>query len=287
MYLTMTQLLDGNVSDETKAVAVKELNETADARESAIRTLRALLESEKHLRSRTDQAFLLRFLRARKYDVHKAFKLVKNYYYYRYKYTEVFDNLVPSQVRKNLLYNYQSLLPRRDRQGRAVMVVRSGAWNPDEYGPDEMFRTNCMCMEQAVLDPETQVRGLVMINDLKGMGLHHLRKCPPSHFVKVIHLVQDGFPARFKALHIVNEPFFIRAFLSLLLPFVKEKFRKRIYFHGEDMSSLHQHISPDVLPKEYGGTQGDFDNRDFVAAMEENEELFKRDGDYGYSELSD
>ncbi|XP_064480890.1 alpha-tocopherol transfer protein-like [Ornithodoros turicata] len=265
-------------------VTSEDMNESPSKQEAAIRELRQMLQGEKQLYSRTDAPFLLRFLRARKLDVDRAFQLIKNYYNCRRTYKEVYDQLLPSQVKKNLVYNYQSLLPHRDHRGRAVLLVKSGAWDPGDYSPDEMFKTNTMCMEQAILDPDTQINGVVMINDLKGLGLHHVRHCPPSHFIKVIHLAQDGFPAKFKALHIVNEPFFMRAFMAVLMPFMKEKFRKRIFFHGNDMTSLHQHISPDALPREYGGTQDELDNKDLVRILQQNEQLFKRDAEYGYKE---
>lgn len=36
-------------------------------------------------------------------------------------------------------------------------------------------------------------------------------------------------------------------------PFTHEKLRKRMFFHGSKMSSLHTHMAPSHLPKNYGG----------------------------------
>ncbi|KAM7305419.1 alpha-tocopherol transfer protein-like [Ixodes scapularis] len=159
-----------------------------------------------------------------------------------------------------------------------------GLWDPLEYGADEMFRTNLLCVEHAIQDVETQVRGIVLLNDLQGMSLHHVRHCPPTHFIKIIHLIQDAFPGRFKAVHLVHEPSVARALLTVLLPLIKPKLQTRIMFHGSDMSSLHEHISPEVLPQEYGGGGGHMDNQDFVAALLEGEESFRRDLQYGYAD---
>lgn len=35
--------------------------------------------------------------------------------------------------------------------------------------------------------------------------------------------------------------------------------KKRLYFHGSNMSSLHEHVTPSSLPPELGGTYGDID----------------------------
>lgn len=41
---------------------------------------------------------------------------------------------------------------------------------------------------------------------------------------------------------------------QLFKPFLKDKLKSRIIFHGTDRDSLHQYISPKCLPKQYGGT---------------------------------
>ncbi|CAN8026941.1 unnamed protein product [Ixodes persulcatus] len=234
------------------------------------------------LYTRTDAAFLLKFLRARKFDVDRAFTLLKNYYGYRSRHRKIFQDLLPSALHSNLRYNYQTLLPGRDRKGRAILVVKSGFWDPLEYGADEMFRTNLLCVEQAIQDLETQVRGIVLLNDLQGMSLHHVRHCPPTHFIKIIHLIQDCFPARFKAIHVVNEPAIFSMMFGIVRRLLNEKLQQRIHFHGCDMSSLHQFIPAEILPEEYGGFNGPMDNSDFVARLYRNDELFKKDSEYGY-----
>ena len=41
---------------------------------------------------------------------------------------------------------------------------------------------------------------------------------------------------------------------TLFKPFLREKLRNRIIFHGRDLKSLHRYVSPEGLPKCYGGT---------------------------------
>jgi len=40
---------------------------------------------------------------------------------------------------------------------------------------------------------------------------------------------------------------------ALFKPFLKEKLRSRIIFHGTDRESLHKYMSPKCLPAAYGG----------------------------------
>ncbi|PKU34282.1 clavesin-1 [Limosa lapponica baueri] len=72
-----------------------------------------------------------------------------------------------------------------------------------------------------------------------------------------IHL--DSFPARFGGVHFVNQPWYIHALYTLIKPFLKDKTRKRIFLHGNNLNSLHQLIHPECLPSEFGGTLPPYD----------------------------
>jgi hypothetical protein len=41
----------------------------------------------------------------------------------------------------------------------------------------------------------------------------------------------------------------------------------QIYFHGQDMESLHSHIDPKFLPKRYGGMRPEYRYTDWVATF--------------------
>lgn len=67
-------------------------------------------------------------------------------------------------------------------------------------------------------------------------------------------IFQDSVPLRIKNIHIVNQPYIFKIVFALFKPFLKEKLRNRIIFHGSDRKSLHQYINPKCLPECYGGT---------------------------------
>lgn len=52
------------------------------------------------------------------------------------------------------------------------------------------------------------------------------------------------------------------------------------------MTSLQAFIGADVLPAEYGGTAGTFDNKGWYMDLLANEEYFKNIDKYGYRGLS-
>ncbi|XP_021918955.1 alpha-tocopherol transfer protein-like [Zootermopsis nevadensis] len=68
-----------------------------------------------------------------------------------------------------------------------------------------------------------------------------------------VNIFQEAMPLRLKEVHIVNQPFLFNMVWQMFKPFVKEKLKKRLFFHGKKMESLHEHIDPSYLPEDYGG----------------------------------
>lgn len=59
---------------------------------------------------RTDDSFLLRFLRARKYKIEKAFEVLVNYTKFANENPEVFKDLTAASVRKVYEMNFSQVL---------------------------------------------------------------------------------------------------------------------------------------------------------------------------------
>lgn len=93
---------------------------------------------------------------------------------------------------------------------------------------EEIFRTNILALEQIVREPETQVAGIVVVLDMSGLNLQHVKFFTPYYAKKMVELVQETFPLRFKGFHIVNEPFYFDAVMAIVKPFLKDKIRKRV-----------------------------------------------------------
>jgi hypothetical protein len=47
-------------------------------------------------------------------------------------------------------------------------------------------------------------------------------------FVYSLGVFQDAFPARFKSIHMVGQPWYLEAALSMIRPFLKEKTRNKV-----------------------------------------------------------
>lgn len=77
-------------------------------------------------KGREDEAFLLRFLRAKKFDVDKAFKMISKYYWMKKNSPELFHVSPVSDLKVMLEMQIQCMLPQKDNHGRQVYVFRVG-----------------------------------------------------------------------------------------------------------------------------------------------------------------
>lgn len=58
--------------------------------------------------------------------------------------------------------------------------------------------------------------------------------------------------------------------------------KKRIYFHGDNMESLHQHIDSKYLPERYGGIHEDYSYKSWINYFSKNEIVKKELKSMGY-----
>jgi len=89
--------------------------------------------------------------------------------------------------------------------------------------------------------------------DFNGLGMKQVKGLTPSFSLRLLTFIQEAMPLRLKEVHFVNQPFLFNMVWQMFKPFVKDKLKKRMFFHGNKMESLHKHIDPEYLPEDYGG----------------------------------
>uniref|UniRef100_A0A8C9FVH3 Clavesin-2 n=1 Tax=Pavo cristatus TaxID=9049 RepID=A0A8C9FVH3_PAVCR len=207
----MTHLQAG-LSPETLEKARLELNENPDTLHQDIQEVRDMVITRPDIGFlRTDDAFILRFLRARKFQHFEAFRLLAQYFEYRQQNLDMFKSFKATDpgIKQALKDGFPGGLANLDHYGRKILVLFAEL---------------------------THVASIIFF----------------SH-------VQDSFPARFGGIHFVNQPWYIHALYTVIRPFLKEKTRKRIFLHGNNLNSLHQLIHPEILPSEFGGMLPPYD----------------------------
>ncbi|GBP06051.1 Alpha-tocopherol transfer protein-like [Eumeta japonica] len=200
-------------------------------------------------------AWLVRFLRPCKFYPESAYELIKRYYAFKVKHKKQYDGLMPSKEQNIFKQNILTVLPNRDQYGRRVLVIELGKkWKHNECSLDEVFKGCVLFLEAAMLEPESQICGAVVIFDMDGLSMQQVWQFTPPFAKRIVDWLQESIPLRIKGLYIVNQPYIFNMVFQLFKPFLQEKLRNRIVFMGTDRELLYKYISPKCLPENYGGT---------------------------------
>ncbi|XP_075543754.1 uncharacterized protein LOC142578239 [Dermacentor variabilis] len=268
-------------------VARRELGETPEVKQTALEELRQLISGEPSLNCPTDDDFLVKFLRARKYDTKSAFKNVKKYFQVRRDRPELFEDLTPSCIPFDVVCRRHQLLTvsrHTDPLGRMVLLVKIGSWNTEICTLNDFFRVGIALGECFLLRQDFQVRGIVVIVDLKGLNVYHLSYYTPSVIRTLVSLVQDCFPLRLKKVYVINNPPIFDFLFAITKTFLKAKLAKRIQFLGYNLTELHQLVPDDVISEEHEGTNESFDYDQLERELKAAENFFEALSSYGYRE---
>lgn len=102
-----------------------ELGETMNTRANALKQVRELILADKTLPSiRQDDAFLLRFLRAKKFDVDKSFKMMQKYFKMKNDSPDLFKVSPITEMYDILGRQIQQMLSHRDNNGQIIYIFR-------------------------------------------------------------------------------------------------------------------------------------------------------------------
>ena len=114
-----------------------------------------------------DTSFILRFLRARKFDRFESFKLYARYFEYRQKNLNLFKKFYATEpcIKTALCDGFPCVLPDQDSCGRTVLVLFTANWDMHAYGLGSIYRALLLSLEKLITSEEVQVNGFVIIVD--------------------------------------------------------------------------------------------------------------------------
>ena len=261
-----------SISGETLEKAKKELFEVPERRAGDIQQLREKIDlweqspEEEGLSlsfPRKDDKFLLRFLRARKFNQDRALQLFINYHKYRQtKYAHFFEDYNPQAVEHVLKSGLVGVLDARARNGSKVICLFPPRWDYLSTPFVDNFKTFLQILDKLIEDEENQVHGFTVFNNMDGISFYAITQIVRTEQIQkgvLFELLQDAFPARFKGFHLLNQPWYVSIVLSIVRPFMKQKTRERFHMHGADLSELHEVIDPANLPEDFNGEQPEMD----------------------------
>ena len=181
----MTHLQAG-LSPETLEKARLELNENPDTLHQDIQEVRDMVITRPDIGFlRTDDAFILRFLRARKFHHFEAFRLLAQYFEYRQQNLDMFKSFKATDpgIKQALKDGFPGGLANLDHYGRKILVLFAANWDQSRYtlvdilraillSLEAMIEQNCLPSEQRAWEgrthcPSTSSHGLAFNNGRK------------------------------------------------------------------------------------------------------------------------
>ena len=157
---------ESRLDDYSREKAYFELNESKnkeDVEKNIIAIRELLIANQVKIKSRTDNEFILSFLRAAKYYHRKTIDLIEGYYHKRKGLKVVFYNRSLENNSKMLkIAELGLLLPllKLDEEKQRVVIQRVGLWNTSEFTYEDMITYFFLCMDILCEDPLTQINGV-------------------------------------------------------------------------------------------------------------------------------
>ena len=241
-----------------KKVAETELRENSKTRKRALRELRDWFKTQPHISGcRTDNNFLLRFLRMKKFEVGDTIKILDKYLRMRSQNPSWFANLDINEPKLNQLISdgYVFVLPQRDSKGRKVVYSRAAAMDSNLFTATDVMRAHLLTFEALLEDEDVQVNGVTYVFDERDVNWSHISVWTPSEVSKAFSCCERALPLRHREIHFVHLPWTMSLVFQFAKSLLSQKLRERFRTHA-NFEKLAEHIPDSILPAEAGGGTG-------------------------------
>lgn len=246
---------DTGLTDVVMKVARKELREDKAIREQALEQMREWLKQNQDVENvRTDDLFLLKFLRTKKFSVFMAQQMILKYLNLRKVHMHLMYGLDFLSPKLNKLINngYMFPSPVRDKHGRRLIIGFARNFNPEEHDSSDMSRVHAITYETLQEDAQNQIMGYVHIGDFKGITTAHVSCWNPTDFLRMMKWGEQSIPMRHKEVHLVHVPSAVKYVIEAGKSMISKKMKERLQVHVT-IPDLCKKVDPACLPKELGG----------------------------------
>jgi len=265
-------------------LAERLLKEDPRERAEKVASFRAAISAEPSLKNRMGfnnlpmdkgtEGLMVRFLRSGSWKVEEALKILMAYCSLGEEYQVYVEKAVPSGLDSVWKKRLNTMCEKRDGHGRRVYIFRLGKWDPDTLPVEEFYASAYVLLELVAREVKTQIAGVTVIADINGFSFKHIRNLGIDQIRCIAAFLTGGFPLWFRRIHVVNYPRIFNVLFNMMGPFLNERIRSNIIFHGSDLSDLHKEVAPEILPSDLGGS-GDLDNTAAVATAKQLDEHYK------------
>ncbi|XP_064163842.1 SEC14-like protein 2 [Anguilla rostrata] len=214
--------------------------------------------------------FLLRWLRARSFNVQKAETMLRKHVEFR-RHMKV-DTITTDWQQPEVITRYLAGgMCGYDREGSPIWYDVIGPLDPKglllsaskqdflkrKIRDTEMMQRECRLQSQKL---GKVVESITLIYDCEGLGLKHLWKPAIDAYGEILTMYEENYPEGLKRLFLIKAPKLFPVAYNLIKNFLCEDTRRKIIVLGANWQEvLRKYIDPEQLPVAYGGTLTDPD----------------------------
>lgn len=220
------------LNSSLQIVAREQLYEEPDKIHENLDILKEWIKKSAHLRTRTDDQFLICFLRGCKYSIEMCKKKIDMFYTLRTHIPEMISDRDPLNEKLHEIIKLGVGLPLPDTEAPGsprIMLIRPGIYDANKFTLQEVMKVSTMVNDILMVeDDSTVVAGQIGIIDLQNVTIAHFIQMQPAFIKKMTMMWQDGMPIRQKGVHYINTPSAFEKIFNLFRSFMNEKMKSRV-----------------------------------------------------------
>ncbi|KAG5669806.1 hypothetical protein PVAND_000099 [Polypedilum vanderplanki] len=229
---------------------------------------------------RTDDGYLLPFLRSKKYNMNRVFDSFEKALIFAKEHEDWFDwkGEKLQKVFDLLDTGFLKVLKNRDRDGRRVILCNN-EMDLDKFTADDVFRLNCVVVLALANEEITQLCGVTYIDDFTSATMKYITMFPlKSIYDFTVQL--RATPIRLKNIILVGLPSFATQFVNIVKLGLSEVMNKRLQTLN-DNTELWNFVDKSLVTKDYGGDADEKEAiEDFRKVIDENIDFVRNFFDY-------
>ncbi|XP_031731110.1 SEC14-like protein 2 isoform X2 [Anarrhichthys ocellatus] len=214
--------------------------------------------------------YLLRWLRARSFNVQKAEVMIRKHLEFRRKMNV--DSIISDWKPPEVIEQYVSGgMCGFDREGSPIWYDVIGPLDPkglllsatkqdfikSKIRHTEMLQRECRRQSEKL---GQNIEAISLIYDCEGLGLKHIWKPAIETYGEILTMFEENYPEGLKRVFLIKAPKMFPMAYNLIKHFLCEETRRKIIVLGSNWQEvLRKHIDPEQLPVVYGGTLTDPD----------------------------
>lgn len=231
----MSTLAVRPLNPSLQAIAKDQLFEETEKIQENLDAFREWIRKSSYLKARTDDQFLVTFLRGCKYSLERAKQKLDMFYTIRAHLPEMMEGRDPMDAKNHAIIKLGVGLPMPNTEtpgSPRLMLIRPGAYDAGVYNIQEVMKVSGLLNDVLMMEDDNMtVAGQIGVIDLAGVTMAHLIQMQPAFVKKMTMLMQDATPIRQKGIHYINAPKGFEQLFNLFKSFMNEKMKTRVRKH--------------------------------------------------------